>query len=74
MNEKQAERIREWISVKERLPDQEAPVLVIDVNYFIYQCCRINDKWHYFDGEFDTLMKIPKNITHWSKSPKPPKD
>lgn len=64
----------EWISVKDRLPEDEKQVLVYDR---IHKTCTIgnykkteeNDYWVAYQGE----SSIWYNITHWMPLPEPPK-
>ena len=68
----------EWISVKERLPEDEKVVLIAcvcldghiaaDVTAFVK-----DGEWRWNDGlptEFSEKIKIP--VTHWMNLPEPP--
>ena len=62
----------EWISVKERLPENENEVvLATDVTYS-YTARYVNDNWHCVCECFEGSS--PYNITHWMPLPKPPEE
>src|SRR5690348_7012978 len=68
LNTKRKDIYMEWISVKDRLPEQEALYLVYDssnkewgLSYFI-----VNGSYRYFDI-WESL-----DITHWMPLPSPP--
>lgn len=59
----------EWISVKERLPDDFCVVLVYCPQFDnIYRVFRESDAWHQFSTS-DILMQA---VTHWRPLPKAP--
>ena len=56
----------EWISIKDRLPEIDKDVLVVDCN--IYEVC-------IYDGvEFRTIDYGYFYPTHWMSLPEPPKE
>lgn len=60
----------EWISVKERLPDE------VDT-YLVYGRYGIEFALYYGDGEWLTcedLTNITRFVTHWMPLPEPPKE
>lgn len=67
--------VQEWISVKDRLPEQTDPatyVLGIDKKgrcYIAYYYKGVTDDW--FTGFYANAMKV--NVTHWTPLPQPPK-
>lgn len=61
----------DWISVKDRLPDEDATYLVYGRNGY-----GIVFAIYYGDGEWLTcedLTNITRFVTHWMPLPKPPK-
>jgi hypothetical protein len=67
--------VQEWISVKDRLPDEYEPVLVYDPDVGHGQCvmyaCWSVDGWK---TEFDFDHHEDHGITHWMPLPTPPKE
>ena len=64
--------VLEWISVKDRLPEDDSDVLAyssIDEESRIYPACYSNGVW------FDCVFNAPATdtTTHWMKMPQPPK-
>lgn len=62
----------EWISVKDRLPENRQVVLFHQKNGFIY-CAQYTD---FFDEEYwsiDGDCWSAKDVTHWMPLPEPPK-
>ena len=64
--------VREWISVKERLPQEKVNCIV----HYKHAYCDNDDYWAigmcFYDGErfqFDRAYKV----THWMPMPQPPK-
>ena len=58
----------DWISVKDRLPEDEQPVLVL-------ACSRWMDVLHYVAGKGWYPGGLPIcNSTHWQPLPEPPKE
>ena len=59
-----------WISVKDRLPDNDVPVMIYnyDVNIGVYY----KNKFHAFD-ENGYPFEI-NYVTHWMPLPEPPKE
>lgn len=70
----------EWIDVEDRLPPQDAYVLVAQLNtdrkrsyymYTVYTARRYSHSW--FDGKDDEEVKPREGrITHWMPIPDPP--
>ena len=65
--------VQEWISVKERLPQEKVNCIV----HYKHAYCDNDDYWAigmcFYDGEkfqFDPAYKV----THWMPLPKPPKE
>lgn len=59
----------EWISVKERLPDEDVWVLTLQTDGdMIVNCIAFEGKWCSNDHGF-----IP-TVTHWMPLPKPPEE
>ena len=61
--------MREWISVKDRLPEIGVRVLVSDNEGFGVLSGRLMHKGWYLEGELDKNA----NVTDWQPLPKPPK-
>lgn len=61
---------REWISVEDRLPENEQMVLTIDTVGEM-QVCFYETAWEGIFQQFHGLVKI-YNITHWMPLPEPP--
>lgn len=68
------EIIDEWISVKDRLPDEEQKVLcftcdkeivVADFSHFSYDFGELGE-WHYWG------VRDPRFVTHWMPLPQKP--
>lgn len=71
MLEQDAEKTR-WISVKDRMPEDDATYLVYGRNGY-----GIVFAVYYGDGEWltcDDLTNITRFVTHWMPLPKPPKE
>lgn len=71
MLEQDAEKTS-WISVKDRLPEDDATYLVYGRNGY-----GIVFAVYYGDGEWltcDDLTNITRFVTHWMPLPKPPKE
>ena len=66
----------EWVSVNERLPDDDENVLVYsgDKEMFIAWCGVIGRTWRdsFRDAPYDELVGI--SITHWMPLPQPPSE
>ena len=64
-----------WISVEERLPEQNGIYLA----HVVHRYCKIDSYWRvcieYFgiEGTWDSLADIYE-VTHWMPLPKPPKE
>ena len=60
-------RERQWVSVKDRLPDPNNVVLTIDkLGFFYMDRVNKNGKWDEQDSSFNP-------VTHWMPLPEPPK-
>ena len=64
--------VQEWISVKDRLPEDDSDVLAysrIGEEFRIYPACYSNGVW------FDCVFNAPATdtTTHWMPMPHPPK-
>lgn len=60
----------EWISVKDRLPEEPGEVLVV-----LYG--KVGIAWYHGGEQFETgsgLICYVEEVTHWMPLPKPPKD
>lgn len=73
----------EWISVKDRLPEPEFPVIVAYLGFYdgaprvdglaiIDSVC--GDWFWYVDEGSDDNEKVRVTITHWMPLPEPPKE
>ena len=58
--------VQEWISVKDRLPEENTTVIVATDNGIVFQCLYAYDGWNLWEGN-------EVNITHWQPMPQPPK-
>lgn len=63
----------EWISVKDRFPDYQEIVLVINRDGEMAVCKFQKTEFEYFFMLFNTSYQII-NVTHWQSLPEPPKD
>lgn len=71
----------EWISVEDRLPEENEQVLITDGSDVFYAYKYYYEGWDYqiaedFDGEegvFSTNAMKEKHVTHWMPLPEPPK-
>ena len=59
--------VQEWISVKDRLPDDDEIVIICTDENFIYAGELIGDTW-FLDNDSWTAT-----VTHWMPLPQPPK-
>ncbi|MBR5874526.1 MAG: DUF551 domain-containing protein [Oscillospiraceae bacterium] len=61
----------EWISVKDRLPEDDADYLV-----WVADACTVERAMYYGDGEWLTedLENLTRLVTHWMPLPEPPKE
>lgn len=60
----------EWISIKDRLPEKDIPVLCFDGTYI-----NIMEYWYDEKDEsvfFNPPSPLKNNITHWMPLPSPP--
>ena len=58
--------VKEWVSVKDRLPEENTTVIVATDNGIVFQCLYSYDGWDLWDDN-------DVNITHWQPMPQPPK-
>ena len=56
----------QWISVDDRLPDENTTVIAATDNGIVLQCLYAYDGWDLWDGN-------EVNITHWQQMPQLPK-
>ena len=61
-----------WISVKDRLPDEKQEILTINSEEKM-EVCFYEKEWEGIFQQCDGLIKI-FNITHWQPLPEPPKE
>ena len=59
--------VQEWISVDDRLPDDDEVVIICTDKNFVYAGELIGDTW-FLDNDSWTAT-----VTHWMPLPKPPK-
>ena len=59
--------MREWISVKERLPSDEKTVLCVTKNNRPF-VCRYKHAWERW------AVSLNVEVTHWMPLPEPPKE
>ncbi len=71
----------EWISVKDRLPEEGIPVIVCYLGYYDGMPCSdslANIKcggWCWWEGyDCDNDEEIRVDVTHWMMLPDPPKE
>lgn len=58
--------VQEWVSVEDRLPEENTTVIVATDNGIVFQCLYSYDGWDLWDDN-------DVNITHWQPMPQPPK-
>ena len=58
--------VQEWVSVEDRLPEENTTVIVATDNGIVFQCLYAYDGWNLWEGN-------EVNITHWQPMPQPPK-
>ena len=66
----------EWISVKDRLPEESGTYLAY-TEYIIYvlKYSAIHKLFNVYDSfEEETAQKLCINVTHWMPLPEPPKE
>lgn len=61
--------VQEWISVKDRLPEYEKPVMGWDA-----EMCDMGIVNFIYGQFFDILDMSETNVTHWMPLPEPPKE
>lgn len=73
-----AEPVRRWISVKDRLPENAEPVLVICDGHYMMASYGYTKtfgvNWYAATNGVETILIDPNDITHWFQLPKKPKD
>ena len=58
--------VQEWVSVDDRLPEENTTVIAATDKGIVFQCLYAYDGWDLWDGN-------EINITHWQPRPEPPK-
>lgn len=58
--------VQEWVSVEDRLPEENTTVIVATDDGVVFQCLYSYDGWDLWDDN-------DVNITHWQPMPQPPK-
>ena len=58
--------IQQWVSVEERLPEENTAVIAATDRGIVFQCWYAYDGWDLWEGNEVT-------ITHWMPIPEPPK-
>lgn len=74
----------EWISVKERLPEEDTDVLVVrkflglkgtvPPSTYVEIACRIDDRWFSDSDENKIVPSLHTDPLYWMPVPKPPKE
>ena len=64
-------QMSEWISVKERMPEENQRALAWD-GHKIFDCAHCGDVW--FETVDDWAINTNYPITHWMPLPEPPND
>ena len=59
--------VQEWVSVDDRLPDDDEVVIICTDKNFVYAGELIGDTW-FLDNDSWTAT-----VTHWMPTPQPPK-
>ena len=57
--------VQEWVSVEDRLPEENTTVIAATDKGIVFQCLYDYDGWDLWDGN-------EINITHWQPMPEPP--
>ena len=74
------EKVPQWVSVKDRLPDCAVPVLVTYIGYDGNRhgddvATRIDDWWLWWDGDLRSSdERVTVKITHWTPLPEVPEE
>lgn len=74
------EKVPQWVSVKDRLPDCAVPVLVAYIGYDGNQhgddaATRVDDLWFWWDGDLRSSdERVTVKITHWMPLPEMPEE
>lgn len=74
------EKVPQWVSVKDRLPDCAVPVLVTYIGYDGNRhgddvATRIDDLWLWWDGDLRSSdERVTVKITHWMPLPGAPEE
>lgn len=67
--------VNEWISVKDRLPEEMKNVLAFGVEHNNNYCAWLNDgKWYYYKRIGEREEIFDDKITHWMQLPQPPEE
>ena len=66
-SEPSVETVQEWISVKDKLPEDDEVVIICTDKNFVYAGELIGDTW-FLDNDSWTAT-----VTHWMPTPQPPK-
>ena len=68
----EAEPVNGWISVKDRLPEDDVSILICSTRKTISKATYSSDMGRYYIADSD-LWYNELDITHWRSLPKPPK-
>lgn len=74
------EKVPQWVSVKDRLPDCAVPVLVTYIGYDGNRhgddvATRLDDWWLWWDGDLRSSdERVTVKITHWMPLPEAPEE
>jgi len=60
----------EWISVEERLPEENEQVLMCAINFVGEAYINYDEKWMRFGFEIEDFLQA--TVTHWMPMPEPP--
>lgn len=63
----------EWISVEDRLPENDDEVLALFIGWDDMKVIRTLEYDKGWEEWSDWNGQVYKNITHWAKMPEPPK-
>lgn len=74
------EKVPQWVSVKDELPDCAVPVLVTYIGYDGKRhgddvAARVDDWWLWWDGDLQSSdERVTVKITHWMPLPAAPEE
>lgn len=74
------EKVPQWVSVKDELPDCAVPVLVTYIGYDGKRhgddvAARVDDWWLWWDGDLQSSdERVTVKITHWMPLPEAPEE